>query len=230
MSLSAKEKIIVALDVPDKAAATVLMDQLQGAATWVKIGLQLFVAEGPAIVELAKSRGFRVFLDLKYHDIPNTVGSAIKSACALGVDMTTIHLCGSGAMISAATKAAGDKTLVLGVSVLTSMDQASLLEVGVDATPADQVQRLVQLGVANGVRGIVCSPHEIAALRKEFGAGLAIVTPGVRPAGADIGDQKRVMTPSEAIALGASHLVIGRPITGEASPAEAFQKIVAGIA
>ncbi len=143
--------------------------------------------------------------------------------------MTTIHLCGSGAMISAATKAAGDKTLVLGVSVLTSMDEAALTEVESTPPPADQVQRLVKLGVANGLRGIVCSPHEIAALRKNSAPTSAIVTPESAPPEPISATKSGVMTPLEAINLGASHLVIGRPITGEASPAEAFQKIAAEI-
>lgn len=224
MTSPAKEKIIAALDVPDTASALRLMDELAGEGTWVKIGLQLFVAEGPPIVRAAQERGFRIFLDLKIHDIPNTVESAVASAAALGVDMTTIHLGGSGAMIAAAVRAAGG-TLVLGVTVLTSMDAGALAETGIAGSPADQVARLARLGVENGLKGAVCSPHEIRALREMFGAGLTIVTPGVRPAGSSAGDQKRVMTPAQALDAGADYLVIGRPISAAPSPKEAFLRI-----
>lgn len=224
MTTPAKEKIIVALDVPDTTAALKLMDGLAGSATWVKIGLQLFVAEGPGIVRAARERGFRVFLDLKIHDIPNTVTHAVTSARNLGADMTTIHLGGGGAMVAAAVQAA-ESILVLGVTVLTSLDADALAETGITVSPAEHVLRLARLGTAHGLKGVVCSPHEIRALREKFGQALTIVTPGVRPAGADPGDQRRVMTPAEAVRHGADHLVIGRPITGDPAPRAAFSRI-----
>lgn len=226
MTSPAKEKIIVALDVPDAGAADKMLDRLEDSVTWIKIGLQLFTAEGPSLVRDIKSRGYKVFLDLKFHDIPNTVHGAVQSAVNLGVDMATIHLFGGHPMIATAVEAAkGSPLLILGVSVLTSFDQAQLTGIGVSANVGDQVQKLVQLGYDAGLRGIVCSPHEISRLRNQFGSDLAIVTPGVRPVGSDKGDQQRVMTPSEAIREGASYLVIGRPITGAGKPAEAARRI-----
>jgi len=228
MSSSAKEKIIVAVDVPTTDSALQLFRELQGTATWVKIGLQLFTAEGPSIVAKAKDHGFRVFLDLKFHDIPNTAKHAVASARKLGVDMTTIHLCGGAEMIRAAVSEAGEM-LVLGVSVLTSMDDQALQQTGVSRVAADQVIHLAGLGVENGLHGVVASPLEISALRENFGDRLKLVIPGVRPAGADLGDQKRVLTPAEAISRGANWLVIGRPITGATSPRQALEEIAAGL-
>jgi orotidine-5'-phosphate decarboxylase len=226
MPSAAKQKIIIAVDAPDAKAALKLVDQLSGQGCIFKIGLQLFTAEGPSIVREIQSRGNRVFLDLKFHDIPNTAREAVHSAVALGVDMTTIHLCGGPEMVGESIRAAKDsKTLVLGVSVLTSMDEASLHAVSVPLTPRDQVLHLAQMGVANGLRGIVASPLEIAPLREKFGSNLTIVTPGVRPAGSAAGDQKRIMTPGDAIRTGADYLVIGRPITGAASPTDALESI-----
>lgn len=227
MSTPAKEKIIVALDAPDSASAFRLADQLAGTAAWVKIGLQLFTAEGPSVVRAMKDRGFKVFLDLKFHDIPNTAKEAVHSAVHLGVDLATIHLSGGRKMISQAVDAsAGSSLLVLGVTVLTSFDAGELQGIGVSATPAEQVTRLVRLGHAVGLRGVVCSPHEITALRAEFGSDLTIVTPGVRPVGSSTDDQQRVMTPAAAIASGASQLVIGRPITAAPSPGDALLRII----
>jgi len=226
MPSAAKQKIIIAVDAPDAKAALKLVDQLSGQGCIFKIGLQLFTAEGPSIVREIQSRGNRVFLDLKFHDIPNTAREAVHSAVALGVDMTTIHLCGGPEMVGESIRAAKDsKTLVLGVSVLTSMDEASLHAVSVPLTPRVQVLHLAQMGVANGLRGIVASPLEIVPLREKFGSNLTIVTPGVRPAGSAAGDQKRIMTPGEAIRSGADYLVIGRPITGAASPKAALESI-----
>lgn len=227
MITPAKEKIIVALDVPNADAALHLADQLSGTAAWVKIGLQLFTAEGPSIVRVMKERGFKVFLDLKFHDIPNTAREAVHSVVQLGADMTTIHLSGGQKMIRQAVEAsAGSSLLVLGVTVLTSFDAHELNGIGISASPAEQVSNLVRLGTGVGLRGIVCSPHEIASLRAEFGSDVAIVTPGVRPAGSDANDQQRVMTPAEALSAGASHLVIGRPISAAKSPREALQRII----
>jgi len=231
MTASAKEKIIVALDAPDAAAADQLLSNLGDSVTWVKVGLQLFTAEGPSLVRSIKSRGYKVFLDLKFHDIPNTAHEAVRSAVKLGVDMTTIHLFGGQPMIATALDAAKDSSLlVLGVSVLTSFDQEQLSGIGISANIGEQVQNLVQLGHEVGLRGVVCSPLEIARLREKFGSDLVLVTPGVRPAGSDKGDQQRVMTPGDAIRQGASYLVIGRPITGAADPAAAARAITEEIA
>lgn len=227
MTSPAKEKIIVALDAPDTAAALRLADSLGDAVAWVKIGLQLFTAAGPDSVLALKDRGYKVFLDLKFHDIPNTAREAVHSAVRLGADMTTIHLSGGRKMIREAVQAAADSPLlVLGVTVLTSFDQDELRGIGVSASPAEQVETLVALGVGQGLQGVVCSPHEIAPLRARFGDTLTIVTPGVRPAGAAADDQSRIMTPADAIRAGASHLVVGRPITAAASPREAARQIV----
>jgi len=226
MPSSAKEKIIVAVDAPDAGAALELARPLLGEGCLFKIGLQLFTAEGPSIVEKFRTLGARVFLDLKFHDIPNTAREAVHSATRLGVEMATIHLAGGPRMVSDAVAAAqGTPTLVLGVTVLTSMDTASLQAVGVDSEPEAQVLRLAGMGLENGLRGVVASPLEIAPLRAKFGNSLKIVTPGVRPGGSDHGDQKRVMTPADAIRAGADFLVIGRPITGAASPLEALRSI-----
>jgi orotidine-5'-phosphate decarboxylase len=226
MSVPAKEKIIVAIDSPDLNSALALVAPLAGEGCVFKIGLQLFTAVGPSVVKEIQALGARVFLDLKFHDIPNTAKEAVNSAVALGVDMTTIHLAGGPAMVSESVAAAeNSKTLVLGVTVLTSMDDETLDVVGIPRTATDQVLRLAKMGANCRLRGVVASPHEIAPLREEFGRGLVIVTPGVRPAGSDKGDQRRVLTPGEAVRCGADYLVIGRPITAAASPRDAFLQI-----
>jgi len=226
MSVSAKEKIIVAVDAPDAGSAQKLIGSLTGEGCVFKIGLQLFTAVGPSLVKDVLASGSRVFLDLKFHDIPNTAKEAVLSAVSLGVDMTTIHLAGGPAMVSESVKAAENtKTLVLGVTVLTSMDDETLDIVGVTRPTAEQVLHLAGVGSRCGLRGVVASPHEITLLREEFGQSLVIVTPGVRPAGSAVADQRRVMTPGEAVRCGADFLVIGRPITGAPSPKEAFLRI-----
>ena len=226
MSSTAKEKIIIAVDAADSAAAFKLIDPLAAEGCIFKIGLQLFTAEGPAFVREIRSRGAKVFLDLKFHDIPNTAKEAVRSAVALGVEMTTIHLAGGPSMVAESVKAAeGSGTLVLGVTVLTSMSDADLNQIGVPHSAAQQVMQLAAMGVASGLRGVVASPLEIAILREKFGRSLTIVTPGVRPAGSDMGDQHRVLTPGQAIRLGADFLVIGRPITAAPSPRDAFLRI-----
>ena len=231
MTCPAKEKIIVALDAPDSASALRLVDDLQDAVSWVKVGLQLFTAEGPSIVRALKERRLKVFLDLKFHDIPNTAHEAMRSAVGLGADMATIHLSGGGKMVRAAIEgASGSSLLVLGVTVLTSFDETELRRIGVQRTPEEQVTELVTLGRQCDLRGVVCSPKEIAPLRSKFGDALTIVTPGVRPSGSSADDQQRVMTPAEAVRAGASHLVIGRPITAAKSPREAALRIAAEIA
>lgn len=229
MAASAKEKIIVALDVPNFSDAQAVLQDLSGAATWCKIGMQLFTREGPRVVAFAREQGFRVFLDLKFHDIPNTVASGVRSAAELGVDMLTIHLCGGPEMIRGAVEAA-PSLCVLGVTVLTSSSTETLSAVGIPHTPADWVPRLASLGAECGIGGIVCSPLEIEAVRAVVGPGPKIVTPGVRPAGADLGDQKRVLTPAAAVAAGADFLVIGRPIIAAESRRAAFESIAAEIA
>jgi orotidine-5'-phosphate decarboxylase len=228
MPSTAKEKIIIAVDAPNAAAARELVKPLASQGCLFKIGLQLFTAEGPSIVSKLQSTGARIFLDLKFHDIPNTAREAVHSAVRLGVDMTTIHLCGGPQMVSESVAAAKEsKTLVLGVSVLTSMDDEALRAVGVPRIAEEQVLQLADMGLQCGLRGIVASPREIRPLREKFGSSLVIVTPGVRPAGSDAGDQKRVMTPGDAVRAGADYLVIGRPITGAPSPLESLRAIAA---
>lgn len=217
------------MDVDDLTSAGKLLDRLEGELQWVKIGLQLFTAEGPQVVRLARERGLKVFLDLKFHDIPNTVQEAVASAARLGVSMATLHLAGGPEMVRAATREAGD-VFLLGVTVLTSMDEAQLAAVGVPRDPASQVIHLAGMGIEAGLKGVVASPKEIHALREAFGPDLRIVTPGVRPAGSDLADQKRVATPSAAIRDGADYLVVGRPVSAAADPVEAFRSIAAEIA
>jgi orotidine-5'-phosphate decarboxylase len=204
------------------------LDSLGEAPSLVKIGLELFTSQGPSVVKAVQSRGSQVFLDLKFHDIPNTVSHAVKSAAGLGVAMTTLHASGGPVMMEAAAKAAGGSDLLLlAVTVLTSMDAGQLSSTGIGTEPKEQVLRLAGLASASGIGGIVCSPLEVAAIRSSLGNGLRIVTPGVRPTWASAGDQKRVMTPSEAIAAGSDWLVIGRPITAAENPREAYAKVVA---
>lgn len=201
------------------------MDRLAGQAGFYKVGLQLFTSCGPAAVEAVKSRGGRVFLDLKLHDIPNTVASAVRSAVDLGVDLCTIHLAGGPDMAAAAVEAAGGATAILGVTVLTSSNQATLEACGVHGSVGEQVVRLALMGRAAGVRGFVASALELPLLRAEFGRDPLLVIPGVRPCGADAGDQKRTATPTEVVAGGADYLVVGRPISRAQDPAAAFEAI-----
>ena len=224
-----QDKIIIALDVPDTDGAMRLLDAL-GTPALCKIGLELFTAQGPSVVKAIQSRGSSVFLDLKFHDIPNTVAHAVRSAADLGVSMTTLHASGGPVMLEAAAKAAAasgnSHLLLLAVTVLTSMDTAQLSATGISVEPKEQVLRLAGLAAGAGIGGIVCSPLEVSAIRESLGNKLRIVTPGVRPLWAAAGDQKRVMTPSEAIAVGADWLVIGRPITAADNPKEAYAKVV----
>jgi orotidine-5'-phosphate decarboxylase len=191
--------------------------------------LELFIAAGPAILEPIVTRGFNVFLDLKLHDIPNTVAGAVRSAAGLGVRMLTVHAGGGPIMLAAAKNAlAGiaNPPELLAVTVLTSMDAAQLHAVGIDCLPTSQVEALAKMGIDVGIRGFVCSPHEVAAVRLLTGPEGVLVIPGIRPAGAAIGDQKRIAGPAEALRLGASYLVVGRPITQAPNPAEAAQAIL----
>jgi orotidine-5'-phosphate decarboxylase len=220
--------IIVALDYANPADALALVERLEPGRCKLKVGKELFTRGGPALVEQLVSRGYDVFLDLKFHDIPNTVGGACAAAADLGVWMVNVHALGGRRMMEAARDAiekAAHKPLLIGVTILTSMGEEDIHEVGLAGTPADNVLRLAALARQSGLDGVVCSPREIAPLRENLGSEFQLVTPGIRPAWAATGDQKRVLTPAEAIAAGASHLVIGRPITGAPSPIEALARI-----
>ena len=223
-----RQHLIVALDVSTAAAARKIVAAVGDSAFTYKVGMQLYTAEGPQVVRDLVASGRRVFLDLKYHDIPTTVGAAVKEAAALGVSMLTVHASGGGSMLRAATEAAAvnPALIVLAVTVLTSMDHSDLDKIGVHGTVVDQVLRLAALALTNGCQGIVASAREAPALRRELGDEFAIVTPGVRPAGSSHGDQARVVTPEEAIAAGATHIVVGRPITGAADPAAEARAIL----
>src|SRR6266581_2769543 len=219
-----KNKIIVALDVATKKEALDLVEQLRGDISRFKVGLQLYTAEGPEIVRAVRATGANVFLDLKLHDIPNTVARAVESAAQ--IQMLTIHLSGGEAMIQAAVSAKSRDLLLLGVTVLTSADEQTLRQIGIPDKIENHVLRLAQLGVESGIDGIVASPHEITTLRREFSDRMKIVVPGIRPGGSESADQKRVMTPREGIHAGADYLVIGRPIIAQSSPREAVSKIL----
>ncbi|MCC7123974.1 MAG: orotidine-5'-phosphate decarboxylase [Acidobacteria bacterium] len=229
-------RILVALDVDSRAKALHLADQLRGTVAGYKIGKQLFTAEGPDVVRALTSRGDRVFLDLKFHDIPNTVAGAVKSAIATGAWMVNVHASGGSAMMRAAATAAREQAaklgvtppLVIGVTVLTSMDEAALAEIGTTRSVLEQVVHLARLAKDAGLDGVVASPQEIAAIRAACGPDFAIVTPGIRPAGeAGKDDQARTLTPAQAVAAGATYLVIGRPITAASDPRAAAEGIAA---
>jgi orotidine-5'-phosphate decarboxylase len=222
----AADKIIVALDVPTKVAALDLVDQLREQISFFKIGLQLYTAEGPKIVRAVRTTGAKVWLDLKLHDIPNTVARAVESATNLGVHMLTIHLSGGSEMIRAATAARTNNISILGVTVLTSATERTLREIGIADNVEDQVLRLARLGVEAGIDGVVASPHEIKNLRAEFGDKIKIVVQGIRPIWADLGDQKRFMTPRQALEAGADYIGIGRSILAHRNPQEALKKIL----
>ncbi len=225
-----RERLIVALDVADAKTARETVQRLGEAAVIYKIGLQLFTAEGPGIVREMVASGRRVFLDLKLHDIPNTVAHAVNSAAELGPSMITVHASGGSAVLKAAVEAAGGRTKVLAVTVLTSFSDQDLQQIGISDSTGDQVLRLAALARAAGCAGVVSSPRETAQLRRFLGEGFDIVNPGVRPAGSDTHDQQRTATPSEAISAGASHIVVGRPITRASDPVLAAQAIVAEMA
>jgi len=222
-----QERVIVALDVPSSVAALDLVRRLSPHPGLFKIGLQLYTLAGPDIVRAVRDRGGRVFLDLKLHDIPNTVGRAVESANSLGVEMLTLHLSGGRAMIEAAVRAATPELLLLGVTILTSVDDATLHEIGVGSSVADQVLKLANLGVESGIRGLVASAKEVLPLRAAFGNGIRIVTPGIRPIGAEPNDQRRTLSPADALKAGADFLVIGRPITDADDPRVALEQIIA---
>ena len=228
-----RERLIVALDVPTAAAAHKIVAAVGDSARIYKVGMQLYTAEGPQIVRDLVASGRQVFLDLKYHDIPNSVASAVKEAANLGVRMLSVHASGGGKMLRAAVEAArnaNSSTMVLGVTVLTSLDNRDLEHAGVRGNVGDQVSRLAALALSYRCAGVIASAQEAAALRVELGDDFLIVTPGVRPAGAGQDDQARIVTPSEAIAAGASYIVVGRPITEAADPATEAREILAQMA
>ncbi|MBZ5667914.1 MAG: orotidine-5'-phosphate decarboxylase [Acidobacteriia bacterium] len=226
-----RQRLIVALDVSTAAAARKIVAAVGDSAQTYKVGMQLYTAEGPSMVRELVGSGRRVFLDLKYHDIPNTVGAAVREASELGVCMLTVHASGGGKMLRTAVEAAQGKPdlLILAVTVLTSLDDVDLGKIGLRGGVLDQVQRLAALALSNGCKGVVASAQEAPALRGEFGRDFAIVTPGVRLAGSGPHDQARVVTPAEAIAAGASHIVVGRPITEAADPAAEARAILGQI-
>ncbi|MGA7341392.1 MAG: orotidine-5'-phosphate decarboxylase [Terracidiphilus sp.] len=225
----ARKRLIVALDVPSAAVAAGLVNRLERTCRWFKVGMELFTAAGPQAIEPLVARGHSVFLDLKFWDIPNTVAGAVRSAAALGVRMMTIHGWGGPAMLEAAQSALGgvdDPPQLLAVTVLTSMDGEQARAVGLERSTAEQVELLARMSLEAGIRGFVCSTQEVSGLRALTGPEGVLVIPGIRPAGAGAGDQKRVATPADALAQGASYLVVGRPITQAADPAEAAEAIL----
>jgi orotidine-5'-phosphate decarboxylase len=230
--LDSRDRLIVALDLPSAAQARQVIHIIGGAVTTYKIGKQLFTAEGPGIVRDLVSSGRKVFLDLKFHDIPNTVAGAVSSAAELGVSMLTVHAAGGGKMLRAAVEAAEQsaaKPVILAVTVLTSMSDSDLHEIGVSGTVLAQVLRLGALARSAGCQGLVASALEARELRRELGEGFEIITPGVRPAGSTTGDQARVLTPAEAIRAGATRLVVGRPILEAKDPARAAADVLLDI-
>jgi orotidine-5'-phosphate decarboxylase len=225
----ARKRLIVALDVPDAASAAKLVNRLNNTCQWFKVGLELFVAAGPAVITLLVEHGYSVFLDLKFYDIPNTVASAVRSATTLGVRMLTLHAAGGPAMLVAAREVldgVANPPQLLAVTVLTSMDQMQVNAVGLKRSPAEQVALLARISLEAGIHGFVCSPREVADLRALTGPNGVLVTPGIRPVGAAVGDQKRIATPAEALRQGASYIVVGRPITQAPNPAEVADAIL----
>jgi orotidine-5'-phosphate decarboxylase len=225
----ARKQLIVALDVPSAKAAIELVSRLDGICQWFKVGMELFTAAGPAIVETLTARGHSVFLDLKFHDIPNTVAGAVRSAASAGVRMMTIHAAGGPAMLgtaNAALEGLAHPPQLLAVTMLTSMDAAQMKAIGLARSPAKQVELLARMGVKAGIHGFVCSPLEVAALRGLTGEKGVLVVPGIRPQGAEAGDQKRLATPADALRDGASYLVVGRPITQAPDPAKAAEAVL----
>ncbi len=225
----ARDKLIVALDFPSGRDAMAFVDRLEGACHWFKVGLELFLVAGGSIVETLRHRGHSVFLDLKFHDIPNTVAAAVRSVGPLGAELLTVHASGGPAMLTAAAEAAAniaDPPRLLAVTVLTSMDGAQLAATGITRDPAEQALLLARMAYATKIHGFVCSPEEAHSLRSALPEAL-LVTPGIRPTASDIGDQKRIATPAAALAAGANYIVVGRPITQASNPAEAARAILA---
>lgn len=227
--MNVSEKLIVALDVRSQGEAKDLVRKLSPAVRVFKVGMGLFTLCGPEAVKLVHDSGAKVFLDLKFHDIPNTVAGAVRAAAKLGVFMVNIHALGGSEMMiraAAAARESDNRPKLLGVTVLTSMDQSSMGEVGIDKKIEDEVVSLARLGRESGLDGVVASPNEVGLIRKNLGKDFIIVTPGIRPAGAERGDQKRIMTPAEAIRAGADYIVVGRPVIETKDPLEAARKII----
>lgn len=217
-------QLILALDLEDKSKALNLLDQLENSLTWVKVGLQMFTQYGPQLLDEIAAKNYKIFLDLKLHDIPNTVASAIKSLSSSPVEMMTLHASGGTEMIAAAKQARDDspsKAKLIAVTILTSFNTELLAQVGITTPIPKQVARLGSLSINSGADGLVCSPHEISTLRENLGENPLLITPGIRPKGSDTGDQKRIMTPSEAAELGSSFIVVGRPILKAENPQQA---------
>ncbi|WP_114765808.1 orotidine-5'-phosphate decarboxylase [Vibrio rhodolitus] len=223
------QKVIVALDYDNKADALAFVDRIDPASCRLKVGKEMFTLFGPDFVKELHQRGFSVFLDLKFHDIPNTCSKAVRAAAEMGVWMVNVHASGGERMMAASREIlepyGKDRPLLIGVTVLTSMEQPDLAGIGLDMAPKDQVIRLANLTKNAGLDGVVCSAHESSMLKAELGQEFKLITPGIRPAGADQGDQKRIMTPVEAIQAGSDYLVIGRPITQAADPAAVLAAI-----
>ena len=227
--MDAEERLIVALDFPSTEPALQLLEHLEGRCRWVKVGLQLFCAKGLPLLDLLRKRGLQVFLDLKLHDIPNTVAGAVQSVSSSGASLLTLHASGGLAMMEAAARQVAQMEngpKLLAVTVLTSMGAESLHEAGVPSSPAEQVVRLGALAIRAGIPGLVCSAGEISLLRRRLGSDVLLVVPGIRSAGDSLGDQRRAHTAADAIAAGASMLVVGRPITQAANPREAIDRIL----
>ena len=225
-------QLILALDLETREEALAMLDRLGESLKWVKVGLQLFTAYGPDFVREVADRGYRVFLDLKLHDIPNTVAKAVQSIATLPVDLLTLHASGGGEMLRWASRARAEhapKLNLLAVTVLTSMDEAQLRSLRVDSTTEDQVLHLADISLEAGIQGLICSSLELGPLRARFGHGPIVVTPGIRPAGSTADEQKRVMTPAAAAAAGSSYIVVGRPILKAADPSAAAQSIQADL-
>jgi orotidine-5'-phosphate decarboxylase len=228
--VNAKDRVIVALDVPDAASARAMVQRLSGRVGMFKVGSQLFTAAGPDFVHELTAKGEKVFLDLKYHDIPNTVAAAVGAASQLGVSLLTVHALGGREMLQAAAGALPAMgTRLLAITVLTSHDEASLGALGVQGSVADTVKRLALLASEAGADGVVASPHEVPLIRETCGKDLVIVTPGIRPRGAARGDQARAATPDAALRAGADYIVVGRPILEAADPVAAAESIVAEV-
>ena len=220
--------LILALDVETRKSALEMLDRLNNSLEWVKVGLQLFTAYGPELVREIADRGYKVFLDLKLHDIPNTVAKAVQSIAKLPVDLLTLHASGGAEMLEWANKARNEHAPglnLLAVTVLTSMDAGQLRSLNIDAAPAAQVNHLASLSLQAGIQGLVCSPLELSALRSQFGNDPIIVTPGIRPKGSDSDEQKRIMTPQDAAVAGADYIVVGRPILKAKDPVAATKAI-----
>ncbi len=220
-----RDRLVIAIDLSSRDEILRLVDELRGTVGVFKIGLQAFIPNGPSIVREVVASGERVFLDLKIHDIPNTAKHAVAEAASLGAFMATVHAAGGAAMLRACADASAS-TLVLGVTVLTSLDEAELVRIGWQGSSMDNAVRLARLAKDSGLRGVVASPLEIASIREACGPDFVILTPGIRPAGADIGDQRRTMTPGQAVATGADYIVVGRPITSAPDPRSAALRIV----